>query len=286
MNIQWYPGHMVKAKRLVKENLKLVDMVIELVDARIPASSRNPEIDEIIGEKPRLIVMNKGDLVDKKDIIPWQNYFKARAIPTVIVNSINGQGFRQLEQKAMEITAERRAHYASKGYKERAIRAMIVGIPNVGKSSFINQLAGKGSAKTGDKPGVTKGKQWVRISKAFELLDTPGILWPKFEDPEVGFRLAVTGAIKDEILDTEGLALWLVKWFADNAPGALKERYKLSDLVEEPLDNLRAIGKRRGFLIPGGEIDTLKAAVILLDEFRAAKIGKFVLENPPETQVD
>ncbi|HEX3032382.1 MAG TPA: ribosome biogenesis GTPase YlqF [Bacillota bacterium] len=280
MNIQWFPGHMVKAKRMVQENLKLVDMVIELADARLPESSRNPDLLEIIGSKPRLLVLNKMDLADEKKTKQWLNWYRQDGVEVVAVNSNTGQGFRGMHTAAVRLTKEKMAALLARGQRPRPIRAMIVGIPNVGKSSFINRLVGKESAKAADRPGVTKGKQWVRYEGDFELLDTPGILWPKFDDPAVGFKLAVTGAIRDQILDEVELAAQLALWLKENGKEQLMGRYKLPELPEEGQDIIEAIGRRRGCLVAGGNVDLSKGAAILLDEFRGSKIGRFTMDDP------
>ncbi|MDA8235232.1 MAG: ribosome biogenesis GTPase YlqF [Clostridia bacterium] len=282
LNIQWYPGHMVKAKRLVQEHLKLVDVVIELVDARLPMSSRNPDIDPIIGNKPRLLVLNKADLADSQVCREWIKQFKTMTLEAVLVNSINGQGLAQVTATARRLAADKLAAMQAKGMRPRAVRAMIVGIPNVGKSSFINKLAGKATAKTGDKPGVTKGKQWIKVGKDFELLDTPGILWPKFEDPEVGLKLAFTGAISDITMDIEELVVRLLERLAAIAPQKVQERYKLPDLPDDANQLLEAIGAKRGCLRQGAVVDRLKAAQIVLDEFRSGKLGLFTLDEPAQ----
>lgn len=286
MNIQWYPGHMVKAKRLVKEHLKLVDVVIELVDARVPLSSRNPDIDKIVENKPRIVVLNKGDLSDKDRTKEWIRYFKNLGYQAIIVNSINGQGIKQVIKVAQDLVKEKFQAYEAKGRRPRAIRGMIIGIPNVGKSSFINKLAGKGTAKTGDKPGVTKGKQWVKIGNEFELLDTPGILWPKFEDQTVGLKLAFTGAISDAIMDIETLAIKLIDYLKVDYPEKIMERYKISELPEESEDILRKIATKRGCLLSGGKVDMLKISTILLDEFRGGKVGLITLDSVNEINND
>lgn len=286
MNIQWYPGHMVKAKRLVKEHLKLVDVVIELVDARVPLSSRNPDIDKIVENKPRIVVLNKGDLSDKQRTQEWTKYFRDLGYQAVVVNSINGQGIKQVIKAAQDLVKEKFKAYEAKGRRPRAIRGMIIGIPNVGKSSFINKLAGKGTAKTGDKPGVTKGKQWVKIGNEFELLDTPGILWPKFEDQNVGLKLAFTGAISDAIMDIETLAVKLVDFLKKDYPEKLKERYKVDELPDDPEETLRKIATKRGCLLSGGKVDVLKISMIILDEFRGGKIGLITLDSIDETKND
>lgn len=282
LNIQWYPGHMTKAKRMMLENLKLVDIIVELLDARIPISSRNPDIDKLVGNKPRIIILNKTDMSDANKNNQWKNYFNKQGHAVVFVNSINGKGIKDVVLKAKELMQEKVQRDLERGRVNRPIRAMVVGIPNVGKSTFINKLVGKSSAKTGDKPGVTKGKQWIKMKDGLELLDTPGILWPKFEDPNVGLKLAFTGAIKDQILDVETLALKLIEILKDITPESLKERYKIADLPEEALDIYKLIGKNRGFLIAGGEIDYSRTANILLDEFRSCKIGHITLEIPED----
>lgn len=280
MDIQWYPGHMVKAQRLVKENLQLVDVVVELVDARIPSSSRNPRIDEIISAKPRCIVLNKADLANNKITKEWENYFLGRGHAVAQINSLTGQGLKNVINKIKQLAEPKLAKLKEKGILHRPAKVMVVGIPNVGKSSFINKLVGKTTAKTGNKPGVTKGKQWIKLKNNIELLDTPGILWPKFEDPKVGLHLAFTGSIKEEILDIEQLSVKLLEVLLELDPVALKDRYKLNELVKEPVELLQLIGSKRGCLVSGGIVDTLKAAIIVLDEFQSGKIGMFSLERP------
>ncbi len=277
--IQWYPGHMVKAKKLVRENLKLVDVVIELVDARIPVSSRNPDINEILQDKPRVIVLNKADLANDVLTGKWERYFKGTGIPAIAVNAHSGQGINKLLALTRQQAAAMMARQTAKGRQPRAVRSMIVGIPNVGKSSLINKVAGKGTARTADRPGVTKGKQWIRLHKDLELLDTPGILWPKFTDPEVGFKLAVTGAIKDEVINIEQVVIKLLDFLKQIAPETLLARYKLEQLPEDHNELLQVIGVKRGCLVPGGQIDTLKTSIIILNEFRNGKIGRFTLDN-------
>lgn len=280
MSIQWYPGHMAKAKREIIEKLKLVDIVIELLDARIPLSSRNPLIDEIVNQKPRLILLNKSDLADSKIVDEWISFFKEKGIKALPINSISGKGLANIANEAENLVSDKIDAMIRKGINPRAVRAMILGIPNVGKSSLINRLANKGIAKTGDRPGVTKGQQWIKINKSLELLDTPGILWPKFEDQEVGLRLAATGAIKDELLHFDDIALFIVNYFRDNYPDRLKERYKLSELADDGIKVIEEIGKKRGCLIPGGNIDFDKAAEIIIRELRSGKLGQFCLERP------
>lgn len=279
MTIQWFPGHMAKARREITEKLKLVDIVIELLDARIPISSRNPMIDEIVNQKPRLILLNKSDLADRKVVEEWVSYFKEMGLDAIPINSISGQGLGDISKKADELFTAKREAMISRGIKPRAIRAMIIGIPNVGKSSLINRLANKNIAKTGDRPGVTKGQQWIKIGKTLELLDTPGILWPKFEDQQIGYRLAATGAIKDEIIHFDDIALFVVNYFKDNYPESLKERYKLDELTDG-VSIIEQIGKKRGCLIAGGKIDFDKAAELIVRELRGGKLGGFCLERP------
>jgi len=278
--IQWYPGHMVKAQKLVRENLKLVDVVVELLDARIPISSRNPEIDKILGNKLRIIVLNKADLANRNQTETWKRFFEVEGgYPCIPMDSQQGKGITGLITKAQDLAAAIIEKLVTKGRRPRSVRLMMVGIPNVGKSSLINRLAGKGSTRTEDRPGVTRGKQWIRVAKGLELLDTPGILWPKFEDPEVGFKLAITGAIKDEIINIEQVVLKLTKLLAKIAPDELKARYKLDELDSDPCEILKKIGIKRGCLISGGNVDTLKTSIILLNEFRAGKIGLFTLDE-------
>ncbi len=284
MNIQWYPGHMVKAKRKIQEDLKLVDVVIELVDARIPLSSRNPEVDQIVGAKKKIIVLNKSDLANEAINKKWIEYFTNQDTRVVLVNSINGKGLKEVTSAATQLMKEKIDKLKSKGLLVKTIRALIIGIPNVGKSTFINKLAGRSIAQTGDRPGVTKAKQWIKVNKELELLDTPGILWPKFEDEQVGLRLAFTGAIRDEILDIEELATKLTEVLMQRFPKHLADRYKIEniDLSIEPQEMLRAIGKKRGCIISGGEIDYRRASVMILDDFRGGRIGNITLESPDE----
>jgi len=283
LNIQWFPGHMAKTRRLIKENLKLVDVVIELLDARIPLSSRNPEIDRLVGQKPRIIALNKSDLSDPEKNRLWAQYFKKSSIEAIYTNAITGTGMDQLKNKLKELTRLKTESAAAKGRIGRPVRTMVVGIPNVGKSAFINRIAGRASAQTGDKPGVTRTKQWVRINPGIQLLDTPGILWPKFEDPDTGLNLAFTGAIKDEIMDTTELAARLMERLAALYPDRLMERYKLGQVKERPgFMLLEEAGRNRGCLVSGGEVDLNRIAAIVLDEFRGGRIGKITLEDPPE----
>lgn len=282
MNINWYPGHMKKTKELIKDNLKLVDVVIELLDARIPISSKNPDIDGIIGNKPKVIILNKSDLCDFKILREWVDYFSDKGIRAIPINSISGEGMNNLIDAVKDSAKDRIDAMKNKGRKIRPIRVMIVGIPNVGKSSLINKLAGKKTARTGNKPGVTKGKQWIRLRKDLELFDTPGILWPKIEDEKVGLNLGFTGAIKDEILDSDELCVKLIEKLADKYPDSLKNRYKLEKLDEDPLINMENIGKKRGCMRSGGIIDYSKVSRIVLDEFRKGILGRIALESPRE----
>ena len=281
MNFQWYPGHMTKAKRQMQEDIKLIDLVVELVDARIPLSSRNPDIDELGKNKYRLILMNKSDLADPRATDAWSRFFKDKGYYVVSLDARSKAGMKSITDIIMEACKEKIERDRKRGIKNRPVRAMVVGIPNVGKSTFINSYAGKACAKTGNKPGVTKGKQWIRLNKNVELLDTPGILWPKFEDPQVGMRLAYTGAVKDDVIDTETLAFHLMELLAKEYPDAIRERYKI-EIPEEfdPWDLVEAAGRKRGFLISGGEVDTERMAKVLLDEYRSCKLGRFTLESP------
>lgn len=284
MNIQWYPGHMTKAKRKITEDLKLVDVVIELLDARIPMSSRNPDVDEIVGGKPRIIVLNKSDLADENSNRIWMKYYTASNTKVILVNSIKGTGLKEATAAAKLLMKEKIDRLKSKGLLVKTIRALIIGIPNVGKSTLINKMAGRSIAQTGDRPGVTKAKQWIKINQELELLDTPGILWPKFQDEQVAYNLAFTGAIKDDILDVYELSLKLLERLQQDFFNNLKEKYKLedSDKLLSVHDLFNIIGKKRGCMIAGGEIDIRRVAVLLLDDFRGARIGKITLELPPK----
>ena len=281
MELQWYPGHMAKTRRLIEENLKLVDIIVEVIDARIPKSSRNPDLDAIFKSKPRIVVMNKVDLADDKLTAEWQNRYKKQGAEVILANSLTGKGADRIDSATRKLLSERIEKDEARGLN-RSIKIMVVGIPNVGKSSFINRLCKKASAKTGDRPGVTKGKQWIRIKSGLELLDTPGILWPKFEDKAVGERLAYVGSIKDEIMDTETLCVNLLEVLKDKYPELLKARYKLEDIPEsaDGYEILEMISRKRGFVISSGETDTYRGANVIIDEFRAAKIGKITLESP------
>ena len=279
MHFQWYPGHMTKARRMMQENIKLIDLIIELVDARIPLSSRNPDIDELGKNKARLILLNPADLAEDALNDERITYFKEKGYSAVKVNSKKGGGIKSIQSVIQEACREKTERDRKRGILNRPVRAMVVGIPNVGKSTFINALAGKECAKTGNKPGVTKGKQWIRLNKNVELLDTPGILWPKFEDQEVGLKLAFIGSIKDEILQTEELAAELVKFMKSVYPGVLEEKYDIL-AVEDIYGCLRNIAESRHCLVRGSELDTGKAAAILLDDFRSGRLGRITLERP------
>lgn len=282
MDIQWYPGHMAKTKRLVKENLKLVDVVIEVLDARIPASSRNPDLGGIAGAKPRLVVLNKSDLADPALTRLWKDYFAGAGWPAVAVDSVSGRGIREVPGLVQQLVAPKMASLVSSGRRPRAARCMVLGIPNVGKSFFINKLVGRRVARTEDRPGVTRGRQWIRVAGNLDLMDTPGILWPKLDDPEVSFRLAVTGAIKEDVFDLNAVAGKLLKWLAENHPAAVRERYGLENLPEEPEELLKAAGAKRGFYMSGGTVDLLKSARNILKEFREGKLGRFTLDEPAQ----
>lgn len=279
MHFQWYPGHMTKAKRMMQENIKLIDLVIELVDARVPISSRNPDIDELGKNKARLILLNKSDLAEDKQNDAWAEYFKKKGFAVVKVNSKKGGGIKSIQGVIQEACKEKTERDRKRGILNRPVRAMVVGIPNVGKSTFINSLAGKACAKTGNKPGVTKGKQWIRLNKSVELLDTPGILWPKFEDQQVGLRLALIGAIKDEILNIDELALELIAILTEHYPGVLHARYEVEE-DQTPANIIEQIAVKRNCIQKGNELDYTKAANLLLEEFRSGKLGKITLEFP------
>ena len=276
MNVQWYPGHMTKAKRQMQEDLKLIDLIIELVDARVPLSSRNPDIDQLGQNKSRLILLNKADLADERQNEAWKEYFQSKGFHVVKVDSRNGAGMKTIQNVIQEACKEKIERDRRRGIKNRPIRAMVAGIPNVGKSTFINTFAGKACAKTGNRPGVTKGKQWIRLNKNVELLDTPGILWPKFEDQEVGIRLAFVGSIKDDILNMEELALKLIDYLKERYTGLLEKRYGISE-AGNAVEILGDIAKARGCLKKGEELDYTKASGLLFDDFRGGKIGRITL---------
>ena len=288
MNIQWYPGHMTKTRRQIEADLGQVDMVAEIIDARIPVSSRNPDIDALVGAKPRLVVLNRADQADRAGNEAWTKHFRARGLAVLETDAKTGKGVPAFSAAARELLKDLIERKREKGQVGRPVRAMIVGVPNVGKSTFINQVAHRKSAKAGDRPGVTRGKQWVTVDAGLLLLDTPGILWPKFEDERVGLHLAYTGAVKDDVMDVETLACRLMDDLAGRYPSALAERYGLEvshrqegqDLVAYGYELLERAAQRRGFRISGGELDTERMAHILLDEFRGGKLGRFTLEWP------
>lgn len=279
MNYQWYPGHMTKAKRMMQEDIKLIDLVIELVDARLPMSSRNPDIDSLGKGKSRLILLNKADLADPKLNDKWEEFFYKKGYFVVQKNSRNGNGIKSINGIIQQACAEKIERDRRRGIMNRPVRAMVVGIPNVGKSTFINAYAGKACAKTGNKPGVTKGKQWIRLNKNVELLDTPGILWPKFEDQTVGMKLAMAGSIRDEILNIDELAIELIKYLHKEYEGMLSERFQIEE-SDDALNTLEEIAKVRGCISKGASLDLSKASALIMEEFRNGKIGRITLEKP------
>lgn len=285
MNINWYPGHMKKTKESLQKNISMVDIVYELLDARIPLSSQNPIVDEIVKDKPRIKILNKSDLSNDKYNKIWKDYYQTKEISTIFMNSMSGKGIDKLISLSLEKTKDKRNSYLKKGVKNKPIKAMILGIPNVGKSTLINSLAGKKGAKIGNKPGITKMNQWIKTKKGLELLDTPGILWPKFEDEKVGLNLAFVGSIKDEILDVETLALKLIKKLIKFASSNLENRYSISTENKSSLEIMEEIGSKRGCIIKGGLIDYTKVSTIILDEFRKGKIGNITLELPEESDI-
>ncbi|WP_458352882.1 ribosome biogenesis GTPase YlqF [Peribacillus frigoritolerans] len=286
MTIQWFPGHMAKARREVTEKLKLIDIIFELVDARIPASSRNPMIDEIIQHKPRVILLNKADMADPAKTNMWLDHYKSQGKTAIAINSQAGNGLSQITTASKNLLKEKYERMESRGIKPRAIRAMIVGIPNVGKSTLINRLAKKNIAKTGNTPGVTKAQQWIKVGKELELLDTPGILWPKFEDQEVGLKLALTGAIKDTILNLHEVSLYGLRFLEKEYPERLKSRYNLGVIPQETLELFDAVGKFRGCLASGGLIDYDKTAELVVREVRSEKMGPLTFEVPSDYEKD
>lgn len=281
MHVQWYPGHMTKAKRMMQENMKLIDLIIELADARIPESSRNPDIDELGKNKSRVILLNKADLAEESWNRAWADYYREKGYLAVNVNSRKNGTMKPVQEVIREACKEKIERDRRRGILNRPVRAMVVGIPNVGKSTFINSLAGKACAKTGNTPGVTKGKQWIRLNRQVELLDTPGILWPKFEDQQVGMMLAFIGSIKDELLNTEELATELILRLNQDYPGVLERKYQII-ADQDPYAVLERIAKSRHCLLRGNELDTEKAALLMLDDFRSGRLGRLTLEYPPE----
>ncbi len=280
MNVQWYPGHMTKAKRAMQEDMKLIDLVIELVDARIPLSSRNPDIDELGKNKARLILLNKSDLASESYNLAWENYFQEKGYHVVKINAKSNASVKIIQGVIQKACKEKIERDRKRGILNRPVRAMVVGIPNVGKSTFINTFAGKACTKTGNKPGVTKGKQWIRLNKNVELLDTPGILWPKFEDPAVGLRLALIGSIRDEILNRTEMAFELISILTTHYTGILEKRYEGIEETKKAEEILYQIAKSRACLSKGGEYDLDKTAMLLMEEFRNGKIGRITLEFP------
>ena len=277
MNYQWYPGHMTKAKRMMQEDIKLIDLVIEIIDARVPLSSRNPDIDELGKNKARLIILNKSDLADEKKNDAWAAWFQEKGCFTEKVNARSGTGMKKIQDTIQEACKEKIERDRKRGIMNRPVRAMVVGIPNAGKSTFINTLAGKACAKTGNKPGVTKGKQWIRLNKNIELLDTPGILWPKFEDQLVGLKLAVVGSIKDELLQSEELAMWLIGYLRGEYAGLLAERYQIEEDGTD-LEILEQIAQSRGCKLKGNLPDYPKTAALIVEDFRSGRLGRITLE--------
>lgn len=281
--VQWFPGHMAKTRRLIKESLSQVDAVTELLDARIPLASRNPELDELTQKKPRIVLLNKCDMADSKTTEKWIEYFKEKGQYAIAVDCRTGKGLNQYHSLIRTVLKDKIKQNEERGMPGKPLRVMVVGIPNTGKSSFINRMAGKSRAKVADKPGVTRHNQWFAIGNGIELLDTPGVLWPKFDDPEVGDKLSFIGSVKDEVTDVETMAVRLLKILMSDYRTLLCERYKLKDEDiddKEPWEVLETIGRKRGMLIRGGEVDTERASVMLLDEYRSAKLGKISFEKP------
>ena len=284
MNYQWYPGHMTKAKRAMQEDIRLIDLIIELVDARMPLGSRNPDIDSLGRQKARLVLLNKADLADPAVNRRWIEWFADRGVKALEINAQTGQGMKQIQSAVRVVCREKIERDRKRGILNRPVRAMVAGIPNVGKSTFINSFAGKACTKTGNRPGVTKGKQWIRLNRELELLDTPGILWPRFEDQEVGIRLAMLGSVKDDILNTEELAWRLLSFMQERYREALRERYSLeeSDLEKQPEILLEQVAAARNCLVKGGGLDCAKAAKIVIEDFRSGRLGRITLELPDE----
>ena len=283
MNIQWYPGHMTKTRRQMEEDVKFVDMVAEVVDARIPISSRNPDIDSMVGDRNRMIIFNRSDQADPAVTAKWLAWYAERGFAVLETDAKTGKGVNRFATVVKAALKDKIAAWQAKGQVGRPVRIMVVGVPNVGKSTFINKVAKRKSAKAGDRPGVTRGKQWVNVDSGLDLLDTPGILWPKFEDETIGMHLAFTGAVKDEIMDSEALACGLMELLRDRYPNALAERYKVTAAPElQGWELLEQAARKRGMLISGGEVDTERMSKVLLDEFRGGKLGRFTLEQPED----
>lgn len=283
LNIQWFPGHMTKAQRMIEEHMKQVDAVCEILDARIPMASRNPDIDRLAGDKPRIVVLNRTDLADPKATARWRAVFQRQGMTVLETDSRSGKGVNGFSGAVRTALHDKIEAYAAKGQVGRAMRVMVLGIPNVGKSTFINKVARRKAAAAGDRPGVTRGKQWITVDQGLLLLDTPGILWPKFEDPEVGMRLAYTGAVKEDVIDTETLACHFMELLAKFYPQTLLERYKLeAPEGADGYDLLQLAGKKRGYLVSGGEVNTERMAKALMDDYRSGKLGRLTLESPEE----
>ncbi len=280
VNVQWFPGHMAKARRMIKENSAMVDAVCEVVDARIPRSSRNPEVGELVGGKPRMLILNRADQADPALTDRWAENFKAQGLYVIKTDAKSGKGTNAFQNAVRGLLKDKIEYYRERGQTGRLLRILILGIPNVGKSSFINRVAGRRAAEASDRPGVTRGKQWINIGGGIEMLDTPGLLWPKFEDKEVGEHLAFTGAVKDDILDVETLGARLMRLLASEYPEALAGRYKIETDTEDGFELLNRAAKKRGFIVSGGETDLERMSRVVLDEFRAGKLGRLTLETP------
>ena len=283
MNIQWYPGHMTKTRRQMAEDVRYVDLVAEVVDARIPISSRNPDIDAMVGDRPRMIIFNRADQADPAQTAVWRDWFRGKGYAVLETDAKTGKGVGQFSGEVRAALHDKIAQWKAKGQVGRPVRAMVVGVPNVGKSTFINKVARRKSAKAGDRPGVTRGKQWVSVDSGLDLLDTPGILWPKFDVETTGLHLAFTGAVRDEVVDSEELAAALLELLRDRYPASVEQRYKVAPQPGQPgWELLEQCARKRGMLISGGEADTGRMARVLLDEFRGGKLGRFTLETPED----
>ena len=282
-NIQWFPGHMTRTKRKIQESLPLVDMIVEIIDARIPVSSRNPDLDVLTAGKPRAVILNKADIADERATAEWVRYFQGQGVAAAAMDCKSGKGTSAFSPMVQRVLADRIAQWKAKGMTKRPIRMMVAGIPNSGKSSFINRMSRSGKAKVEDRPGVTRGNQWYVTADGYQMLDTPGVLWPKFEDPLVGEKLAFTGAVKDGVVDIELLAMRLLSYLAANYPERLAERFKMTDLAGlSGWELLELAGRKRGMLVSGGEVNTERAAITVMDEYRGGKLGRLTFEAPPE----